>query len=45
MYDIPLLLKLIVLHPLIHVSFHSSYWCQTELEEEKLLKLDTRVTA
>ena len=38
MYDIPLLSNLI-LHPLIYVSFHSSYWCQTELEEEKLLEI------
>ena len=38
MYDIPLLLNLIVLPPLIYVLFHSSYWHQTELGEEKLLE-------
>ena len=40
MYDIPLLSNFIVLHPLIYVSFHSSYWCKTELEEETLSKFD-----
>ena len=38
MYDIPLLSNPIVLHPLIYVLFHSSYWHQTELGEEKLLE-------
>ena len=38
MYDIPLHLNCIVLHPLTYVLFHSSYWHQTELEEEKLLE-------
>ena len=44
MYDIPLLSNLIFVHPLIYVSFHSSYWCQTETgRREAIRKLDIRV--
>ena len=39
MYDNPLLLNLIVLHPLIYVLFHSSTGTKQKLEEEKLLKI------
>ena len=40
----PFLLNYIVLHPLIYVLFHSSYWFQTELGEEKLLENWTLVS-
>ena len=44
MYDIPLLSKLIVLHPLIYVSFHSSCWRQIVTgRREAIRKLDIRV--
>ena len=44
MYDIPLLSKLIVLHTLIYVSFHSSCWCQIVTgRREAIRKLDIRV--
>ena len=44
MYDIPLLSKLIVLHPLIYVSFHSSCWCQIVTgRREAIRKLDILV--